>query len=262
MNGNDIIAVKGGNYIASGIIHRLTGCGFNVLVIEGENPSEIRRRVSFCEAVFDGETKVEGVACVRVRDIDEARLVFATGKAALIVDEGEDFLKSLKPRILIDAKMSAKKTGTNLGIADYVIALGAGFFAGSDADCVIETMPGHRLGSVIYSGYALSGTGAGEDYSKPVHSPVSGEIRNICTIGDRVEKGDVIAKIGYTDVLSPAAGVLRGIIRNSYNVARGMTIAEIAWGPFQEECCFTMCDRTRCISGSVLEEVIKYIGRG
>lgn len=54
MNG-DIIIVRGGGDIASGIIQKLHSSGFRVLVLEIENPTSIRRTVSFSEAIFDGE---------------------------------------------------------------------------------------------------------------------------------------------------------------------------------------------------------------
>ena len=50
---NELIVVRGGGDIATGTIHRLVRCGYKVIVTEVENPSAIRRKVAFCEAVFD-----------------------------------------------------------------------------------------------------------------------------------------------------------------------------------------------------------------
>ena len=60
-----IIVVRGGGDIATGTIHRLHRAGYRVLVLELENPSAIRRRVAFCEAVFEDTVTVEGVICRR-----------------------------------------------------------------------------------------------------------------------------------------------------------------------------------------------------
>ena len=60
---NELIVVRGGGDIATGTIHRLVKCGYKVIVTEVENPSAIRRKVAFCEAVFDGEVFVDGVGC-------------------------------------------------------------------------------------------------------------------------------------------------------------------------------------------------------
>ena len=57
------ILVRGGGDLASGVIHRLHRCGYRVLILESEAPSAIRREVSFCEAVYEGESFVEGVLC-------------------------------------------------------------------------------------------------------------------------------------------------------------------------------------------------------
>ena len=56
------LIVRGGGDLASGVIHRLYKCGYQVLVLECAKPSAIRRRVAFGEAVYDGTSRVEGVA--------------------------------------------------------------------------------------------------------------------------------------------------------------------------------------------------------
>ena len=55
------LIVRGGGDLASGVIHRLYRCGYQVLVLECKRPSAIRREVSFGEAVYDGTSCVEGV---------------------------------------------------------------------------------------------------------------------------------------------------------------------------------------------------------
>ena len=54
MTQNNILVVRGGGDLASGVIHRLYRCGYRVLILESARPSAIRREVSFCEAVYDG----------------------------------------------------------------------------------------------------------------------------------------------------------------------------------------------------------------
>lgn len=48
-------------------------------------------------------------------------------------------------------------------------------------------------------------------------------------------------------------GVLRGIIRNWYEVKRGLKIADIDPREEEQKNCFTISDKARCIAGSVLE---------
>lgn len=48
---NKCVIVRGGGDIATGTIYKLVKSGFQVLVIEAEKPSAIRRNVAFCQAV-------------------------------------------------------------------------------------------------------------------------------------------------------------------------------------------------------------------
>ena len=45
------LLVRGGGDLASGVIHRLYKCGYQVLVLECRKPSAIRRKVSFGETI-------------------------------------------------------------------------------------------------------------------------------------------------------------------------------------------------------------------
>ena len=56
MKREELIVVRGGGDLATGTIHRLWSAGLRVLVLETEHPAAIRRQVSLCEAVYEGET--------------------------------------------------------------------------------------------------------------------------------------------------------------------------------------------------------------
>ncbi len=47
MNQRNVIVVRGGGDLASGVIHRLYRSGYRILVLESKRPSAIRREVSF-----------------------------------------------------------------------------------------------------------------------------------------------------------------------------------------------------------------------
>ena len=135
-----MIVVRGGGDIATGTIHRLHRAGYRVLVLELENPSAIRRRVAFCEAVFENTVTVEGVTCRRADSLAAANQIMESGEVALLVDAAGTAVETLKPKVLIDAILAKKNLGTNRRMAEFTIALGPGFSAGQDVDCVIETM--------------------------------------------------------------------------------------------------------------------------
>ncbi|MDU7968366.1 MAG: molybdenum hydroxylase, partial [Paeniclostridium sordellii] len=48
---NNLVIVRGAGDIATGIIHKLNRCGFNVLALEVESPLSKRRKVCFSEAI-------------------------------------------------------------------------------------------------------------------------------------------------------------------------------------------------------------------
>ena len=72
-------------------------------------------------------------------------------------------------------------------------------------------------------------------------------------IADVVEKDEIIAMVGDTPVYASLTGVLRGIIREGYQVPKGMKIADIDPRKEQKKNCDTISDKARCIAGSVLE---------
>ena len=261
MSGEFSIVVRGGGDIATGKIHRLHRCGFSVLVLETDRPSAIRRYVAFSEAVYEGSWTVEGVEAVRVETPEEAVRCREQGKVPVLADAECRCLEQIRPRVLVDAILAKKNLGTNLEMADTVIALGPGFTAGKDAHLVIETMRGHNLGRILTEGTAQPNTGvpgviAGYGKERVIHSPADGRMVNCSRIGDLVEKGQIIAHVGQTPVRASLTGVLRGLLRDGYPVTKGFKIADIDPRESEQKNCFTISDKARCIAGGVLEGIL------
>ena len=76
MKQDALILVRGGGDLATGTIHRLWSAGLRVLVLETAHPAAIRRQVSLCEAVYEGETTVEGLRAVRIDTLKQAPTVW------------------------------------------------------------------------------------------------------------------------------------------------------------------------------------------
>ena len=112
---NSILVVRGGGDLASGVIHRLFRCGYRVLILESRKPSAIRREVSFCEAVYDGEAFVEGVLSHRIHHVDQCEEIWKLGEIPLLVDEGGTAIRTLKPDAVIDGILAKKKYGYQPG---------------------------------------------------------------------------------------------------------------------------------------------------
>jgi len=68
-----LVVVRGGGDLATGIICRLHLCGYPVLVLETARPSAIRRQVALSEAVYDGISTVEGVTCKKCSTWEQVR---------------------------------------------------------------------------------------------------------------------------------------------------------------------------------------------
>lgn len=258
MTDKNLVVVRGGGDLASGVIHRLYRCGYRILILESEKPSAIRREVAFCKAIYDGEAFVEGVLSHKIQSTDECRKVWRMREIPILTDEKGESIRQLKPAAVIDGILAKRNLGTSRSMAPLTIALGPGFTAGEDVDYVVETMRGHDLGRIIDEGEAAPNTGipgiiAGVGKERVIHAPESGRIQNKAKIADFVEKGQTIARIGKIPVQASLTGVLRGIIRDGYEVKKGMKIADIDPRRDQKKNCSTISDKARCIAGSVVE---------
>jgi xanthine dehydrogenase accessory factor len=258
---NDIVIVRGGGDLASGTIQKLHRSGFRVLVLEVPNPTSIRRNVSFSEAVYEKEVEIEGIKAVHVYCLSEIENAWRNKKVPMIIDEKGDYIKIIKPKIVVDAIIAKRNMGTTKDMADITIALGPGFTAGEDVDIVIETSRGHNLGRLIYTGKAKENTGIpgnimGYSVERVIHSPIAGIMKNVVHIDSVVEKDDVIAYIGDTEVKATMSGLLRGILRNGSTVMKGFKIADIDPRVSEKMNCYTISDKARNIAGGVLEAVL------
>ena len=260
-NKDDIIIVRGGGDIASGAIQKLYRSGFKVLVLETETPSAIRRKVSFCEAVYEKEIEIEGIKARLVANDEDFQDCWDNDIVPVMIDSRGKVIERLKPLAVVDGILAKQNFGTKRSMAPITVALGPGFSAPEDVDIVIETMRGHNLGRIIEEGRASENTGvpgiiAGVGIERVIYSDYSGIITNIEKIGNVVEKGDVIAVVGGNEIYASISGVLRGIIRDGYKVKKGLKIADIDPRISEKDNCFSISDKARNIGGTVLESIL------
>lgn len=267
MINNKLLVVRGAGDLATGIIHRLHRSGFRVLVLETQYPSAIRRQVAFCEAVYEKKKVVEGVEAVLIEDISELEQINMAEQVPVLVDPTGEAIKILKPEIVIDAIIAKRNLGTNKAMAPFTIAVGPGFCAGEDVDIVIETMRGHNLGRLIHEGPAAPDTGTpgvicGFGKERVIHAASEGVIHTVCQIGEIVEKGQTIAVLHHNEEQIPVkaelSGLIRGMIRDKFQVTKRFKIADIDPRIEEKENCSTISDKARCIAGGVLEAVCTY----
>jgi xanthine dehydrogenase accessory factor len=265
------VLIRGAGDLATGVAIRLHRVGLAVILAEIARPLAVRRTVTFAQAVFDGECRVEEVRARRVLP-DEISTTLAQGMIPVLVDAEVPVIDAFQPAVLIDAIMAKRNTGTRLGDAALVIALGPGFTVGVDCHAVIETNRGHNLGRVLWKGSAEPDTGApgelpgvGRQPSRVLRSPAAGHVVGRHAIGDRVRSGAVIATIqanaaDVAEVVAPLDGVLRGLIHPTVEVSPGMKIGDL--DPRADPSyCFTVSDKSLAIGGGVLEAVFSQIIR-
>lgn len=256
----DVVVIRGGGDIATGVAHRLHRSGFKVLLLEIEKPTVIRRTVSFAQAIFDGQTTVEDTKAIKVNNIEDIYKCWADNNIPIMVDEKLEVLKEIKADILVDGILAKENLGTSKNLAPITIALGPGFEAGVDVDVVIETNRGHYLGSLIFEGFAEPNSGIpgiinGFGKERVIKSPAHGIVKNISKISDLVKAGDTIAYVDDVPVKAPIDGVLRGLIIEGLEVNEGLKMADVDPRGIKEYC-NSISEKARAIGGGVLEAIL------
>jgi len=257
-----IVAVKGAGEMATGVAWRLFQANFKkIFMMEIKNPMAVRRQVSFCEAIHDDKIIVEGVEAIKTFQSDEIHSAWDHNYIPVTVDPKWEFIKVIRPHVVVDAIIAKKNLGTNLSEAPLVIGLGPGFEAGKDVHIVIETKRGHNLGRIILNGCAEPNTGKPGDINgytteRVLRSPCSGKFNSSLTIGSFVKQNDVVGHVNGKPVVAQIGGILRGQIRNNITVSKRLKIGDIDPRGNQQYC-NTISEKARAIGGSVLEAILR-----
>ena len=261
-----IILIRGAGELASGVAHRLQRSHFKVCMTEISQPLAVRRAVAFSEAIYEGEKEVEGVRAKFISRPEEIESVWEGGDIPILIDpDGRRTRNFLKPDVLVDAIMAKRNLGTQVNDAPLVIGLGPGFTAGRDVHIVIETNRGHHLGRMILKGTAEPDTGipgeiGGYAIERLLRTMKKGIFHPQKSIGDRVNKGSVVAVVDDFPVIARISGVLRGLLREGVGVTKGMKVGDVD-PRGKKESCFTISDKARAIGGGVLEAVLYRFNR-
>ena len=258
-----LVVIRGGGDIATGIALRLYRSGMEVVLCAREQPSAIRRTVTFSEAVRLGETEVEGVAARRA-ELEEIPELLELGIVPVLVDPEAELALALAPDALVDAILAKRNLGTTADMAPAVVAVGPGFTAGEDCHAVVETMRGHYLGRVLYEGSALPNTNVpgligGYAGERVLRAPADGVFQGALAIGDRVEAGDVAGYVDGVPMACTIGGVLRGLLADGVRVHRGMKSGDVD-PRCEADHCWLVSDKALAVGGGVLEAVLRLSG--
>ena len=276
-----LVLVRGGGDLATGVVLRLHRAGLKVVIAELAQPLAVRRAVSFAEAVYEGQHTVEGVTA-RLVERDQLLAALEGEEIPILIDPNADILSSFQFLVIVDGRLT-KQTPFPLPVEPALhIGLGPGFHAGRDCHAVIETRRSHTLGRVYWTGTTQPDSGVPEgDPRRVLRAPSDGVLIARVNIGDHVEEGQVVAAIldhvtlskakglqqdirdssvaslSQSDmkIISPIAGVLRGIIRDGVQVAKGLKIGDV--DPRNDSStCFLVSDKALAIGGGVLEAIL------
>jgi len=230
-------------------------------MLEVEQPLAVRRQVSFCEAIHEGDKTVEGVNAVKVESAEAIKDEWNKNNIPVLVDPKWESISQFQPDVVIDAILSKQNPGTSTKEAPLVIGLGPAFEAPDQVHMVIETNRGHSLGKVINNGCAEPNTGipgniGGYTIERVLRAPAEGIYISHKKIGHRVNKNDVVGVVNEVPVKAHIDGVVRGMIKSGVLVHAGLKIGDI--DPRGDiSYCNTISEKARAIGGAVLEAILR-----
>jgi xanthine dehydrogenase accessory factor len=258
-----IVLIRGGGDLASGIALRLYRAGLRIVITELPEPLAVRRLVSFSEAVYNGETSVEGISAKRVNDPgDSLRIlnIFTKGQIPVLVDPEGIAIRSVHPTVVVDARMLKKAVPVPEERINLLIGLGPGFTAGANCHAAVETNRGHTLGRVYWTGGPQGDTGipdAVQDQrvERVLRAPADGELVAHAQLGDIIEEGQLIAEVGGQPVLAKFRGALRGLLRSGLQATSGLKIGDLD-PRADSSLCWLVSDKSLAVAGGVMEAIL------
>ena len=240
----------------------MSRAGFPVAVCELADPLTVRRSVALSSAVTRGEVTVEGLTARRVDDAGEMSDLAAVGVVPVLVDYG---LPRVPRSVVVDARMAKRPLDTRPDDAPLVVALGPGFVAGEDCHAVVETLRGSHMGRVLWEGSTEPDTGTpapvgGRAADRVLRAPVDGTVGWDRRIGDLVEAGEVLGRVGDLGISAPFAGLVRGLILDGMEVGAGTKVGDVDPRGHGVSA-YEVSDKALAVGGGALEAVLTWLDR-
>jgi xanthine dehydrogenase accessory factor len=251
------VLVLGGGDVGSAIAHSLFRLGIRVLVSEREKSPHSRRGMAFTDALFEGEASLAGVTARWQPDLAGIRECWQRFDALPVVTLPEDMLiSSLNFDAIVEATMRRYKVPPDLRpLAPCAIGVGPGYVPGENCHVAIETQWGPAMGKVLHDRPAASRSGgpvalAGITHERFAIAPIAGVWRTRLSLGQQVEAGEELGRMGEQLVRVPISGYLRGLSRDGVHVPAGQRVAEV--DPRDEPQVFGLGERPRAIAKGVV----------
>lgn len=239
------VLILGAGEMATGVAWTLARAGLHVELTEIARPLAVRRLVSFAQAVYDGETTVEGTRAT----VGGGTLPVWIDPQAARVSAGWD--------VVVDGRMAKRNLGLTMSAAPLVIALGPGFEGGLDAHVVIETHRGPNLGRPVTRAQPDTGEPTpveGVGGQRVLRAPCGGVFDGGLRLGTVVPAGTPLGRVGGRIIHAPIHGLLRGLIHDGVEVAAGDKVGDVY--PRTDIDPRRISDKARTIGSAVLEVVL------
>ena len=255
-----IVLIRGGGDLASGVAVRLNRVGIHVIISEIAQPLAVRRLVSFAEAIYTTQIKIEEVIGQRADSTDDVIHCIENGIIPVIIDPEADIRHSIPTIAIVDGRMTKRSPGYRLDFASFCVGLGPGFEVGANCHVIVETKRGPFLGRVYWQGKAEEDTGMPEKVGvyqakRVLRAPADGIFCSHAEIGDFVNKGDVLADVEGQPVLAHFDGMLRGLLHDGLPIRRNVKVGDL--DPRQDErLCKMVSDKALAVGGGVLEAIL------
>ena len=196
-----------------------------------------------------------------VQDAAGITAAWADGYIPVIVDPETRIAQKLRLRVVVDAIMAKRNTGTTIHDAPVVVALGPGFSAGVNCHAVVETQRGPDLGRVYLGGSTAPDSGVpgeigGEAIRRVLRAPADGAFVEQARIGDLVRAGDVVGQVNGQPVTAAIAGVVRGLLASGVTIRAGTKVGDI--DPRGDPAlCYQVSDKAWQVADGVLEALAR-----
>ncbi len=225
------VLIRGSNDVASAVAHRLYAAGCTVLLHDVPQPVVARRGMSFCNALWEGESRLEGVTARCIEKDDE--LTGCSASIGICCLPFDRVLVRFRPDVLVDARMRKRVVPeTQRHLAPYVVGIGPNFTVGDQVHAAVESAYGDALGTVIRLGSTAPLAGEPRDIlgrgrDRYVYAPCNGVFTTQLNIGDLVEAGTALGHLAGHEFVARFSGAVRGLVRSGTEVQERAKIIEI-----------------------------------
>jgi xanthine dehydrogenase accessory factor len=228
------ILVRGSGDVGSAVAHTLFGAGYAVFIHDSAQPTATRRKMAFCDAIFDGVAALEGVNAQYMNDLAEIDVHLASRVLIPITSlDLEILIAAIKPDVLVDGRMKKhEQPEIQISLAPFTVGLGPNFVAGETVHAAVETGWNEKLGQVIWQGATRPLEGEpqkieGHARDRYVYAPIAGLFQTTSCIDDMVTAGQKVANIGNSILHAPISGIIRGLTHDGVPVALKAKVIEV-----------------------------------